>query len=95
MASRGSAPAPDEEPVAPPPRSGPVERWFTVVLLGLVLLIIGFTFAAFANGLYPCVPAAGSGVAPPLSECAVALSPWAGVALLGVVLAVVGYLRVG
>ncbi len=71
------------------------ERWFRVVLLGLGLVIFGFTAAAFANGLPPCVPAAGSGVAPPLSECVVALSPWAGVALLGLVLAVVGYIRVG
>ncbi len=91
-----SAPESAAAPAAPAESLDPArERSFRLVLLGLVLLIVGFTFGAFANGLYPCVPAAGSSVAPPLSECAVALSPWAGVGLIGLVLAVVGYRRVG
>lgn len=71
------------------------ERPFRLVLLGLVLLVLGFTAAAFTNGLYPCVPAAGSAIEPPLTDCAVALSPWVGVALVGVALALIGYRRAG
>lgn len=82
-------------PVAPPSdaASAARERSFRLVLIGLVLLITGFTIAAIANGLYPCVPAAGSGIEPPPSDCAVTLSPWAAVALVGLILAVVGYRR--
>ena len=71
------------------------ERTFRWVFGGLVILIVGFTAAAFTNGLYPCVPAAGSSAEPPLTDCAVALSPWIGVALVGLVLAIVAYRRVG
>ncbi len=71
------------------------ETAFRIVLLGLVLLIAGFTAVLVANALYPCEPAAGSSAQPPLAECAVALSPWVGVAVLGLALAVAGYLRVG
>ncbi len=69
------------------------ERSFRLVLLGLVLLILGFTVGTFANGLYPCVPAAGSAIEPPLTDCAVSLSPWAGVAAVGLALALFGYRR--
>ncbi len=69
------------------------ERSFRLVLVGLVVLILGFTAAAFANGLYPCVPTSGSSVQPPLTDCAVSLSPWAAVALVGLALAIVGYRR--
>jgi hypothetical protein len=71
------------------------ERSSRLVLYGLVILVVGFTAALLANGLYPCVPAAGSAIEPPLTDCAVALSPWAGVALVGLVLALIGYRRVG
>jgi len=82
-------------PVTPPPTVAEAarERSFRLVLIGLVVLIVGFTAAAFANGMYPCVPAAGSSVEPPLTDCAVSLSPWAGLALVGLVLAVLGYRR--
>lgn len=69
------------------------ERTFRLVLIGLVLLVVGFTALLISNGLYPCVPAADSTVAPPLSDCAVFLSPWAGLALIGLALAAVGYRR--
>lgn len=84
------------ETAAPPPDAAETpdaarEFWFRLVLLGLVLLVVGFTFGAITNGLYPCVPAAGSSVEPPLTECAVSLSPWVGVGVVGLALAVVGY----
>ncbi len=69
------------------------ERTFSIVLVGVVLLILGFTLAAIANGLYPCVPAAGSSVEPPLTDCAVSLSPWVGILIVGLALAVLGYIR--
>lgn len=71
------------------------ERWFRIVLLGLVVLVAGFTATLVANAFYPCEPAAGSVVQPPLADCAVALSPWIGIAVAGLVIAVAGYLRVG
>ena len=86
MASTSGAPAPDAADATR-------ERSFRLVLLGLVLLILGFTAGAFANGLYPCAPASGSAIEPPLADCAVSLSPWAGVAALGLALAVLGYRR--
>ena len=70
------------------------ERSFRLVLVGLVALIAGFTAGAFANGMYPCVPAAGSSIEPPLTDCAASLSPWAAVAIVGLVLALFGYRRV-
>lgn len=70
------------------------ERWFLVVLLGLIVLIVGFTGTLLGQAAYPCVPPAGSGVEPPLPECAVALSPWVLVAIVGLLLAFAGYLRV-
>ncbi len=69
------------------------ERTFRLVLIGLLLLVLGFTAMLLSNGLYPCVPAAGSAVEPPLADCAVSLSPWAAVAVLGLALAAVGYRR--
>lgn len=71
------------------------ERWFRVVLLGLLVLVVGFTATLMANEFYPCVPSAGSALQPPLGDCAVFLSPWIGIALVGAVLAGIGYLRVG
>lgn len=71
------------------------ERWFRIVLVGLVVLVAGFTAILVSNAFYPCVPAAGSAVQPPLADCAVSLSPWAALAVLGLLLAVVGYRRVG
>ncbi len=71
------------------------ERWFRAVLLGLLVLVAGFTAILMANEFYPCVPASGSAIQPPLGECAIFLSPWIGIALIGAVLAGVGYLRVG
>lgn len=71
------------------------ERWFRIVLLGLVVLVLGFTATLMANFFYPCVPAADSVVQPPLVDCALFLSPWIGVAAAGLVIAGIGYLRVG
>jgi hypothetical protein len=71
------------------------ERWFRVVLLGLLVLVLGFTATLMANFFYPCEPAAGSIVQPPLAECALFLSPWLAVAAVGVIIAGIGYLRVG
>lgn len=71
------------------------ERTFQTVLLGLVLLVLGFTATLVANAFYPCEPAAGSIVQPPLTDCAVSLSPWIGLAAIGLLLAAVGYYRVG
>lgn len=71
------------------------QRWFQVVLVGLVLLVVGFTATLVSNAFYPCVPSAGSHVQPPLGDCAVALSPGLGLALVGLLLAVLGYRRVG
>ncbi len=71
------------------------ERWFRVVLAGLVVLVAGFTATLVANAFYPCEPAAGSVLQPPLADCAVALSPWIGVAVVGLVLAALGYRRIG
>lgn len=76
-------------------RSRVRERAFQLVLLGLVVLVIGFTATLVSNAVHPCEPAAGSVVQPPLADCAVALSPWIGVALAGLVLALFGYRRVG
>ncbi len=90
--------APDTTP-APSPAAVEAglsrDRSFQLVLIGLIILIAGFTAALLANGLYPCVPAAGSDFEPPLADCAIALSPWAGVAVIGLALALVGYRRVG
>jgi hypothetical protein len=71
------------------------ERWFRVVLLGLLILVLGFTALLMANFFYPCEPAAGSVVQPPLGECVGFLSPWIGVVAAGIVIAGIGYLRVG
>lgn len=85
-ASESSAPAPPAPEVVR-------EGTFRLVLLGLVLLVVGFTALLVSNDLYPCVPAAGSSLTPPLGDCAIFLSPWAGVALVGLALAAVGYRR--
>lgn len=83
-----------ETPRSPAPSPEAVrERTFRLVLIGLLLLVLGFTALLIANGLYPCVPAGGSAVEPPLADCAVSLSPWAGVAVVGLALAAVGYRR--
>lgn len=71
------------------------ELAFRIVLVGLILLVVGFTAALVSNAFYPCEPAVGSAVQPPLGDCAVALSPWVGVATAGLLVAVVGYFRVG
>ncbi len=96
MASAGPGTAPASAAPAPPDaaarRRGTA---FRAVLLGLVVLVLGFTAVLIANAFYPCEPAAGSAVQPPLADCAVALSPWIGVAVVGLLIAVVGYLRVG
>ncbi len=89
-----------EAPTAAPTSGGDVaararQRWFQAVLVGLVLLVVGFTATLVSNAFYPCVPAAGSHVQPPLGDCAVALSPWLGLALVGLLVAVLGYRRVG
>ncbi len=68
---------------------------FRIVLVGLLLLVVGFTATLVANAFYPCEPAAGSAVQPPIGDCAVALSPWFGLAVLGLVVAILGYFRVG
>ncbi len=68
---------------------------FRIVLVGLVLLVAGFTATLVSNAFYPCEPSAGSSVQPPLGDCAVALSPWIGIAIVGLIVAVVGYFRVG
>ncbi len=83
------------EASAPPTSAsdGVRERTFRLVLIGLVLLVVGFTALLVTNDLYPCVPAAGSSMEPPLSDCALFLSPWAAVALVGLALAAVGYWR--
>ncbi len=78
----------------PPSTDAARERTIRLVLVGLVLLVVGFTALLVSNDLYPCVPAGGSALAPPLSDCAVFLSPWAAVALVGLALAAVGYRRV-
>ncbi len=70
------------------------DRWFRAVLLGLIVLVLGFTGILMANFFYPCEPAAGSVVQPPLVDCAAFLSPWIAVALVGLLLAGLGYLRV-
>lgn len=95
MAASGS---PGTEAGTPPAASAAArarERAFRIVLLGLVVLAVGSTAVLVANAFYPCEPAAGSVVQPPLADCAVSLSPWIGVALVGLVLAIAGYLRVG
>lgn len=68
--------------------------WFRTVLAGLVLLVLGFTAILIRNAYYPCAPAEGSLLQPPLADCAVALSPWIGLAAAGLVIAGVGFLRV-
>lgn len=82
-ASTPSTPAPDAAR----------ERTIRLVLVGLVLLVVGFTALLVSNDLYPCVPASGSSVEPPLSDCALFVSPWAAVALVGLAIAAVGYRR--
>jgi len=71
------------------------ERSVRLVLYGLVVLVLGFTAVLLANGLYPCVPSAGSAIEPTLTDCAAALSPWGAVAFVGFVLALIGYRRAG
>ncbi len=68
--------------------------WFRAVLAGLVVLILGFTAILIRNSYFPCVPAEGSLLQPPLADCAVALSPWIGLAAAGLVLAGLGFLRI-
>ncbi len=84
---------------APPGPAGDAARArefaFRIVLVGLVLLVLGFTATLVANAFFPCEPAAGSTIQPPIADCAVALSPWLGIAVVGLLVAVVGYLRVG
>jgi hypothetical protein len=92
MAESGPTAAPSDARAEP---NASRESWFRVVLLGLAILVIGFTAILIANSFYPCVPAADSVAQPPLAECAVFLSPWIGVAAAGVVIAGIGYLRVG
>lgn len=87
VADNASSPPPDEAA----PRSR--ERVFGAVLLGLLVLVVGFTATLVSNSFYPCVPAAGSAVQPPLLDCAVFLSPWLGLALVGLIVAGFGYLR--
>ncbi len=70
------------------------DRAFRIVLVGLLLLVVGFTATLVSNAFYPCEPPAGSTVQPPISDCALALSPWLGLAAVGLVVAIVGYLRV-
>ncbi len=85
-------------PSAPAPAESATrarEFAFRIVLVGLVLLVLGFTATLVANAFFPCEPAAGSTIQPPIADCAVALSPWLGIAVVGLLLAVVGYLRVG
>lgn len=89
MAPEAAAPSPTPIAAADAAR----ERSMRLVLIGLAVLIVGFTLGAFANGMYPCVPAAGSSIEPPLTDCAVSLSPWAALGLVGLALAVVGYRR--
>ncbi len=92
------APETGTAPLTPPAADAAARRRetaFRIVLLGLVLLVAGFTAILVVNALYPCEPAAGSAVQPPLADCAVALSPWIGVAIAGLLVAVAGYLRVG
>ena len=90
--SSESAPAPAAAPVA---AGRSRERAFRLVLAGLVVGVIGFTAILVANSAYPCAPAAGSTTQPPLADCATYLSPWVGLTIVGLVLAVIGYLRVG
>ena len=93
MATSGAS-----EPAPPAPTDGAAlrrDRAFRIVLLGLLLLVLGFTATLVSNAFYPCEPAAGSTVQPPLADCAVALSPWLGLAVVGLVLAIAGYLRIG
>lgn len=86
-----------DSPSSPPPgetaASQARARTFSVVLLGLLVLVAGFTATLVSNSFYPCVPAAGTAVQPPLLDCAVFLSPWLGLALVGLVLALLGYIR--
>lgn len=92
MAATGSA------AIAPPAADAAErsrERWFRVVLLGLLVLVLGFTATLMANFFYPCEPAAGSVIQPPLADCAVFLSPWIGLIAVGIAIAGIGYLRVG
>ncbi len=80
------------------PDLSPQERartlWFRAVLVGLVLLVVGFTAILVRNSFYPCVPTEGSLLQPPLADCALALSPWIELTAAGVVIAGLGYLRV-
>ncbi len=89
----GSATGPEMAAPAPPDHSRNLA--FRIALAGLILLVLGFTGTLVANAFYPCEPAAGSIVQPPLADCAVSLSPWIGIALAGLLVAVAGYLRVG
>lgn len=91
MAETGAA-------TVPGPDASPEERartlWFRAVLVGVVLLVVGFTAILIRNSFYPCVPTGGSLLQPPLADCAVALSPWIVVAAAGLGIAGLGYLRV-
>lgn len=95
MAAPTDAGTPPAPPVPEDRAARAREFAFRVVLVGLVLLVLGFTATLVANAFYPCEPAAGSTVQPPLTDCAIALSPWLGIAIVGLLVAVVGYLRVG
>lgn len=82
-------------PPAPEDRAARArELAFRIVLVGLILLVLGFTATLVGNAFYPCEPATGSTAQPPLADCAVALSPWLALAAVGLLAAVVGYLRV-
>lgn len=87
--------APSASPDRPGLEDASRETWFHLVLLGLLVFIAGATAMLFASAAYPCAPAAGSIVEPPLSQCTVALSPYAAAALLGLVAAILGYVRSG
>lgn len=95
MATPTDAATPVAPAAAPDAAAQARELAFRVVLVGLILLVLGFTATLVANAFYPCEPATGSTVQPPIADCAVALSPWLGIALVGLLVAVVGYRRVG
>jgi heme/copper-type cytochrome/quinol oxidase subunit 2 len=71
------------------------DLWSRIVFVGMVLFIIGFIAVLMAQSVYPCTPAAGHAVEPPLTDCALFLSPWVVLAVFGLVLFAVAYLRVG
>ncbi len=95
MMAAAASTAPDAGPPGPEASAARArELAFRVVLVGLLLLVLGFTATLVGNAFYPCEPSAGSSVQPPLADCAVALSPWLALAVVGFLVAVVGYLRV-